>query len=78
MQAMVLRDIAPIEASPLRLAEVTDPQPGPGEVRIAEANRALQDLKPDRISGTGVLAVGDAPAAPDADSKKEIPHGKLP
>ena len=27
---------------------------------LAEANRALQDLKADRINGTGVLLVGDA------------------
>ena len=26
---------------------------------LADANRALQDLKADRISGTGVLAVGE-------------------
>jgi alcohol dehydrogenase, propanol-preferring len=26
---------------------------------LSDANRALQDLKNDRISGTGVLAIGD-------------------
>lgn len=32
---MVLEHIGPIEGAPLRLAEVPDPEPGPGEIRIA-------------------------------------------
>ncbi len=32
---MVLEHIGPIEGSPLRLVELPDPEPGPGEVRIA-------------------------------------------
>jgi len=35
MKAMVFDRIGPIEDSPLRLAEVPDPEPGPGEIRIA-------------------------------------------
>ena len=34
MQAMVLPEIAPIGTAPLRLREVTTPEPGPGEVRL--------------------------------------------
>ena len=34
MKAMVLETISPIESQPLRLTEVPDPQPGPGEVRL--------------------------------------------
>ena len=34
MKAMVLERIAPIESSPLTLAELPDPRPGPGEVRL--------------------------------------------
>lgn len=34
MQAMVLREIAPIESAPLRLEQRALPQPGPGEVRL--------------------------------------------
>ena len=34
MKAMVLERIAPMETSPLRLAEVPMPEPGPGEVRM--------------------------------------------
>ena len=34
MHAMLLREIAPIEASPLQLAERPLPEPGPGDVRI--------------------------------------------
>ena len=34
MKAMVLEDISPIEASPLKGMEYPDPQPGPGEVRL--------------------------------------------
>lgn len=34
MRAMVLEDIAPVTAAPLRLIERPDPQPGPGEVRV--------------------------------------------
>jgi propanol-preferring alcohol dehydrogenase len=34
MKAMVLEDLAPIESSPLKLAELPDPQPGAGEVRV--------------------------------------------
>ena len=34
MKAMVLDDIAPIETSPLKLCDLPDPQPGPGEVRL--------------------------------------------
>ncbi len=34
MKAMVLDDIAPIETAPLRLVELPDPSPGPGEVRL--------------------------------------------
>ena len=35
MKAMVLRSIAPIEISPLKLTDVPDPRPGRGEVRLA-------------------------------------------
>ena len=35
MKAMLLEQIAPIETSPLRLADLPAPRPGPGEVRIA-------------------------------------------
>ncbi len=35
MKAMVLEQIGPIESSPLRPVEVPDPEPGPGEIRIA-------------------------------------------
>jgi len=88
MKAMLLRRIAPIESSPLELADTRIPEPGPGDIRsvtcntrddgqellaeaaeipirphttlyrLEEANRALQDLKADRINGTGVLVVG--------------------
>ena len=34
MKAMVLEDIAPIGTSPLKLTDVPDPQPGPGQVRL--------------------------------------------
>jgi len=34
MRAMVLREIAPIEAAPLTMTERPEPQPGAGEVRI--------------------------------------------
>ncbi len=34
MKAMLLEKIAPVETSPLRLAEVPVPRPGPGEVRL--------------------------------------------
>lgn len=34
MKAMVLETIAPIETSPMRLRQLDDPQPGPGEVRL--------------------------------------------
>src|SRR4051812_7482604 len=34
MNAMVVRENAPIESSPLRLEERPDPEPGPGEVRL--------------------------------------------
>ncbi len=34
MNAMVLDEIAPIETSPLRRRDVSDPQPGQGEVRV--------------------------------------------
>jgi propanol-preferring alcohol dehydrogenase len=34
MKAMVLERTAPIESSPLKLLEVPDPQPGPGEARL--------------------------------------------
>ncbi len=34
MRAMVLSEIAPIEAAPLRMAERPEPQPGPREVRV--------------------------------------------
>lgn len=34
MKAMVLPEIAPIESSPLRLTELPEPRPGPGEVRL--------------------------------------------
>lgn len=34
MQAMQLQECAPIHSSPLRLVELPDPAPGPGEVRI--------------------------------------------
>jgi NADPH:quinone reductase-like Zn-dependent oxidoreductase len=34
MKAMVLDEIAPIETSPLKLRDVSDPLPGPGEVRL--------------------------------------------
>lgn len=37
MKAMVLHEIADIETSPLRLEEVDDPRPGPGEVRVRVA-----------------------------------------
>jgi len=32
--------------------------------RLDQANQALQDLKADRINGTGVLVVGGLPAPP--------------
>lgn len=35
MQAMVLDESAPIENSPLRMKELPDPRPGPGEVRLS-------------------------------------------
>ena len=35
MRAMVLPRIAPIEERPLELRELPDPEPGPGEVRVA-------------------------------------------
>jgi len=35
MNAMVLNEIAPIESSPLVWQQVDDPQPGPGQVRLA-------------------------------------------
>jgi len=35
MKAMVLDDIASVESSPLKLRELPDPHPGPGEVRLA-------------------------------------------
>ncbi|MBI5343600.1 MAG: zinc-dependent alcohol dehydrogenase family protein [Deltaproteobacteria bacterium] len=34
MNAMLLREVRPIEASPLSLAEVPLPSPGPGEIRV--------------------------------------------
>ena len=34
MQAMVLDEIAPIEASPLELRDLPDPKPAPGEIRL--------------------------------------------
>ncbi len=34
MKAMVLEDIAAVTVSPLKLREVPDPQPGPGQVRL--------------------------------------------
>lgn len=34
MQAMLLRQIAPIDSSPLQLSDVPTPEPGPGEVRL--------------------------------------------
>src|SRR5262245_49644325 len=34
MRAMRLDDIAPIESAPLRLLDLPDPVPGPGEVRL--------------------------------------------
>jgi len=34
MKAVVLSKIAPIETSPLELADVADPSPGPGQVRL--------------------------------------------
>ena len=34
MKAMLLDQLAPIESSPLRWCELSDPQPGPGEVRL--------------------------------------------
>jgi propanol-preferring alcohol dehydrogenase len=34
MKAMLLRKIAPIDSSPLELAELPTPEPGPGEVRL--------------------------------------------
>lgn len=34
MQAMVLRHCAPIESAPLRLEDLPDPHPGPGEIRV--------------------------------------------
>ena len=41
MKAMVLREIAPIESSPLHLEEWPDPLPGAGEVRIKVACCAI-------------------------------------
>lgn len=35
MQAMVLEEIGPVSTSPLALRNLPDPQPGPGEVRVA-------------------------------------------
>lgn len=34
MKAMVLPEIGPIEASPLRLRDLSDPQPGPGQLLV--------------------------------------------
>ena len=34
MKAMQLREIQPINASPLHLTELPDPEPGPGEIRL--------------------------------------------
>lgn len=41
MKAMVVERIAPIETSPLRWAEVPDPEPGPGEIRVAVRTCAI-------------------------------------
>ena len=35
MKAMVLQEIAPAETSPLRMMELPDPEPGPGEIRVS-------------------------------------------
>ena len=35
MKAMVLQEIAPIQSSPLKLMDMPDPAPGPGQVRLA-------------------------------------------
>lgn len=35
MKAMLLERIAPVEDSPLRLVDLPDPSPGPGEIRVA-------------------------------------------
>ncbi len=37
MNAMVLRELAPMESSPLKAEEWPDPRPGPGEVRLRVA-----------------------------------------
>ena len=34
MRAMILRDIAPIDRTPLELVELPTPEPGPGELRV--------------------------------------------
>ena len=49
MRAMLLRQIAPVETSPLVLTDVPGPEPGPGEVRVR--------VKCCAISSAGVLVV---------------------
>ncbi len=60
MKAMVLERNALIESSPLRLAEAAriPVRPRTTVYPLEQANQALQDLKADRINGTGVLVVG--------------------
>jgi propanol-preferring alcohol dehydrogenase len=75
MRAMVLPRIAPIEERPLELRELPDPEPGPGEVRVAVSACGIcrTDLhviegdlpEPDLPLVPGHQAVGriDAPSA---------------
>ncbi len=72
MKAVGLENIAPIETSPLKLTDVPDPQPGPGEVRIAVSCCAicrtdlhviegdLQRAKMPVIPGHQIVGVVDA------------------
>jgi len=41
MKAMILREIAPIDAAPLALVDLPIPEPGPGEVRVAVRATAI-------------------------------------
>jgi len=49
MHAMLLEQIAPIGTSPLRLADVPTPEPGPWEVRVTPIVRLLGALASPRI-----------------------------
>jgi D-arabinose 1-dehydrogenase-like Zn-dependent alcohol dehydrogenase len=79
MKAMVLNQIAPIEQSPLRLEELSDPVPGPGEVRVRVRCCAIcrtdlhvieGDLPREKmpvVPGHQVVGVVDQVGPPDVD-----------